>query len=103
MFSHEGVGGMLMWNFGKEGQHEIVNPATIEPNAAGQVYLRLYHQEWRTKEMLEGSNGNFQFRGFKGAYNLKLREGNKLLKEWNMELEKDTTSCVTVGKGAKCP
>lgn len=102
MFSHEGVGGMLMWHFGKEGRHNIVNPVTMEPNAAGQAYLRLYHQEWRTKEVLESSNGNFDFRGFMGTYNLKLWEDNKLLKDWNMDIEKDTTACVTVGGGAKC-
>ena len=44
MFGHEGVGGFLMWNFENEvccgTESNIVNPETLEPNSAGEKYLK---------------------------------------------------------------
>ena len=44
MFSHEGVGGILMWNFDNEvccgTDSNVVDSETLEPNLAGETYLR---------------------------------------------------------------
>ena len=59
--------------------------------------LRLYHEEWRTNEVLinQGRNdedelANFSFRGFKGDYNIKLFDGDNEVKQWSLNLDKDT-------------
>ena len=44
MFGHEGVGGILMWNFDSEDccgtESNIVDSETLEPNHAGKEYQR---------------------------------------------------------------
>ena len=59
--------------------------------------LRLYHEEWRTNESLvnqgtdnENELAAFSFRGFKGDYEIKLMDGNEVVKIWTANLANDT-------------
>ena len=99
-FSHEGVGGILMWGFWNKAHWKpdaaIVDGDDLVPNLAGEAYMRqefwnciilnyddyvgiyfyrLYHEEFRTNEVLTPNYQNddvvvFKFRGFKGTYNI---------------------------------
>ena len=44
MFGHEGVGGILMWNFDNKvccgTESNIVDSVSLEPNVAGDTYLK---------------------------------------------------------------
>ena len=46
MFGHEGVGGILMWNFDSKDccgtDSNVVDSETLEPNLAGETYLRYF-------------------------------------------------------------
>ena len=98
--SHEGVGGILMWGFWNKAHWKpdaaIVDGDDLVPNLAGEAYMRqefwnciilnyddyvgiyfyrLYHEEFRTNEVLTPNYQNddvvvFKFRGFKGTYNI---------------------------------
>ena len=67
-------------------------------------YYRLYHEEWRTEEMLEnqGTNSdddgfaNFNFRGFKGDYEIKLMDGDNEIKVWKKNLENDANWILSI-------
>ena len=97
-FSHEGVGGILMWGFWNKAHWKpdaaIVDGDDLVPNLAGEAYMRqefwnciilnyddyvpyfyrLYHEEFRTNEVLSpiinGKDLVFEFRGFQGTYNI---------------------------------
>ena len=63
----------------------------------------MYHDEWRTNEELidEGTNNedeiaNFSFRGFKGDYEIKLFDGEDVIKQWTMNLDEDTEWILTL-------
>ena len=98
--SHEGVGGILMWGFWNKAHWKpdaaIVDGDDLVPNLAGEAYMRqefwnciilnyddyvgiyfyrLYHEEFRTNEVLTPNYQNddvvvYKFRGFKGTYNI---------------------------------
>ena len=67
------------------------------------IHFRLYHEEWRTSEVLvdQGKNSdnelvNFSFRGFKGDYSITLMQGDEELQSWDMNLETDTEWILSV-------
>ena len=40
MFSHEGIGVFMMWHFANNLDSDILDTDTLEPNLAGDAYLR---------------------------------------------------------------
>ena len=67
MFSHQAVEGIMMWNL------NIISEETGQPNKAGEEYMRLYHEEWRSNNLLTPEEeGGFYYRGFMGNYTLRL-------------------------------
>ena len=59
--------------------------------------FRLYHNEWRTEETLDNEIvdsgdgfASFNFRGFKGKYELKLMDGKNEIKTWRRNLKTDS-------------
>ena len=59
--------------------------------------FRLYHEEWRTNEVLEDQGtdneeelATFGFRGFKGDYEIRLMDGENELKSWTRNLDDNT-------------
>ncbi len=54
-FSHEGVGGILMWGFWDKAHWRpnaaIVNGDNLTPNAAGAAYIKLFHETLRFKKI----------------------------------------------------
>ena len=65
--------------------------------------LRLYHEEWRTKEVLENEGtesedeiATFSFRGFKGDYEIKLMGSTTEIGSWTMNLNHDTEWVLTI-------
>jgi hypothetical protein len=51
IFSHEGVGGILMWGFWDKAHWRptaaIVNGDNLTPNAAGAAYIKLFQETLR--------------------------------------------------------
>lgn len=80
-FSHPGIKGILQWGFWDQ-QHwqpcaAIATGDDVHPNEAGVAYQNIFHEFIRTKMILDpvevqGSEALFQFRGFKGTYEVAL-------------------------------
>lgn len=76
IMSHEGVGGILMWGFWDKAHYRpssaIVNGDNFQVNKAGEAYIRLYHETFRTKAViipkLNKHGALVHFRGFQGEY-----------------------------------
>jgi len=97
MFSLESINGFLMWHFSNGKDSNIVDTDTFTTNLAGEKYISLYHEEWRTNATLEDQGteneneiATFSFRGFKGDYNIKLMDGDNELKSWTLNLDEDS-------------
>ena len=65
--------------------------------------LILYHEEWRTEEVLENEGteneeefATFSFRGFKGDYKMKLMDSTTEIGSWTMNLNHDTEWVFTI-------
>jgi len=94
MFSLEPIKGIVMWGFKKDFGSLVDD--NIVPNLAGETYTRLYHDEWRTNLVLDGSGGDFDFRGFDGDYAISILNGEGVLVE-NFEfsvIEDTNVVCV---------
>lgn len=74
MFSLEGIEGIMMWGFMKE-FGSLVDADSV-PNKAGEAYINLYHNEWRTNLVLPAEGTELNFRGFRGDYELAIIEGS---------------------------
>ena len=59
------------------------------PNKAGESYQRLYHEEWRSSQMIQATTEGNGFRGFLGDYSLKLIKGSDVLVEMEFTLDAD--------------
>ena len=67
-----------MWGFWDKAHWKpdaaIVNGDNFEINKAGEAYIRLFHEKFRTNQILEpvinGDELQFEFRGFKGTYEI---------------------------------
>merc|ERR1719186_516481 len=97
-FSHPSVHGILMWGFWDKAHWRpgaaIVNGDDLTPNLAGEAYLRLMHEEWRSTEVLHPSPSRggqvvFQDRIFMGDFNIKLLDGTEVLKEDHIAVDED--------------
>ena len=80
VFSHPAVEGITLWGFW-EGVHSAPLPALYRRDwsrkPAAAVLERLLLKEWRTElSGLSGGNGEFQGRGFYGAYEIAASAGN---------------------------
>ena len=89
MFSHPAVAGILSWRTN-------TLEADNTPNKAGQAYINLYHQEWRSDQVLRPAQSNTAaFRGFRGGYEVRIKRGDQVLAEMEFTLEGDRTfDCV---------
>ena len=102
-FSHPGVRGILMWGFWDRVNNRpdscLVEGEGLKPNLAGEAYLGLYHREWRTKGLAEGSKGIFQVRGFLGSYKLRVVGQEE---EWLVEVNREGGQICIPLQGAAC-
>ena len=74
----------------------------LQPNAAGDVYLRLYKDTWRTEVTLNVTDSPVSIRGFKGDYTINVKQNDVLLKTKMFTLGssgKDVTIDLSVGSG----
>ena len=70
----QAIEGILMWRL------NILDELTNEPNKAGEEYMRLVNEEWRSSQLVAPTYpgedmATFAFRGFKGQYRLALLVG----------------------------
>jgi hypothetical protein len=70
-------------------QLNILDETTKLPNKAGETYQRLYHQEWRSSQVIQAAADGNTFRGFLGDYSIKLLQGSVLLSEMEFTLDTD--------------
>ena len=89
MFSHEAVAGILSW------RTDTLDTENC-PNKAGQAYINLYHQEWRSDLVLRPAQSNTAaFRGFHGQYEVRIKRGDLVLASLDFTLQADTSfDCV---------
>ena len=99
-----------MWQFQQTGNHEgssLVND-DMSPNKAGEAYQRLYHQEWRSSQVLDPTftsegQADFAFRGFKGKYDFKLIKDGETIYFGEYELLDDADlMCIYLGDFFQC-
>ena len=67
------------------------------PNKAGQAYIKLYQEEWRSSQVLLPTDPTtLAFRGFKGDYTVKIKQKEQELSEIQFKLEDDVSfDCVS--------
>ena len=89
MFSHQAVAGILSWK-----TNTLSSDNT--PNKAGQAYINLYHQEWRSDLVLRPTQTDTAaFRGFRGGYMVRIKRGDQLMAQIQFYLEEDISfECV---------
>ena len=85
----QAIGGILSWTL------NTLEP-DYSPNKAGQAYVELYQQEWRTKLVLTPQTAAAAtFRGFQGQYQVNIKKGQQTLGRFSFELEGDMSfECV---------
>jgi len=96
MFSLEEVHGVMMWGFWDQAHWRpdaaIVNGDDMEPNAAGEAYMRLIHSEWNSGDILDhGGDLVFKKRVFQGDYVIKVLNGEEILGEKEVSVTEDAT------------
>ena len=79
----QAVHGILMWHL------NILDENTSLPNKAGDKYLQLYKEEWRSSQTCQGSSTGTRFRGFLGDYSMKVLHGSEVLSELEFTLDED--------------
>ena len=68
----------------------ILDDDTNLPNKAGEVYERLYHDEWRTNYLVPATlQMTVSARGFLGDYRIRLIQGSEVLSELEFTLDQD--------------
>ena len=69
---------------------------TSSPNKAGEAYINLYNEEWRSSQnLLPDSSGFVDFRGFLGDYNILIRKNDQILSDLQFSLDQDITfDCI---------
>ena len=89
MFSHPAVEGILSWRTN-------TLEADNTPNKAGQAYINLYHQEWRSDQVLRPTQSDSAvFRGFRGGHEMRIKRGDQVLAKMEFTLDGDRTfDCV---------
>ena len=62
----------------------------LEPNAAGEAYLRLIHSEWNSGDILDQEEPlKFKKRVFKGDYIVRVINGGEVLAEVEISVDED--------------
>ena len=89
MFSHQAVAGILSW------KTNILDTEN-SPNKAGQAYINLYHQEWRSDLVVRPTlSDTVAFRGFQGQYEVRIKRDDLVLARLEFTLEGDRSfDCV---------
>ena len=68
----------------------ILDDDTDLPNKAGEVYERLYHDEWRTNHLVPATlQMTVSVRGFLGDYRIRLIQGSEVISELEFTLDQD--------------
>ena len=68
----------------------ILDDDTNLPNKAGEVYERLYHDEWRTNHLVPATlQMTVTVRGFLGDYRIRIIQGSEVLSELEFTLDQD--------------
>ena len=68
----------------------ILDDDTNLPNKAGEVYERLYHDEWRTNHLVPATlQMTVSVRGFLGDYRIRIIQGSEVLSELEFTLYQD--------------
>ena len=69
---------------------------TGTPNKAGEAYMKLYNEEWRSTQNIQLENTDFvDFRGFLGDYSILIRRNDQILEDFQFSLNHDITfDCV---------
>ena len=68
----------------------MLDDDTNQPNKAGEVYERLYHEEWRTNMLVPTTYGSrVTVRGFLGEYRVRILQGSEVLTELEFTLDQD--------------
>ena len=67
------------------------------PNKAGQAYVKLYQEEWRSSQtLIPTDSSRVEFRGFLGDYIVKIKRGNQELAEVQFRLDDDISfDCIS--------
>ena len=61
------------------------------PNKAGEAYIKLYHDDWRTSIVIFPTNSNsVDFRGFHGDYDIKIMKDWQVVSQLQFNLKDDT-------------
>ena len=108
--SIKGIFGIVAW---RQTTFDFVGKA---PNVAGEAYLRLYNDQWRTSgdmrflvKILYNSfpglvtpaeSGSVEIRGFKGDYSIQVRRGAEELAELAVSLTEDKEVTCAYQAGA---
>ena len=79
----QAVNGIIMWRL------NVLDELTDVPNKAGEAYKRLYHQEWRSSQVIQATAEGNTFRGFLGDYSIKILQGSVVLGEMEFTLDTD--------------
>lgn len=69
---------------------------TRRPNKAGEAYMKLYNEKWRSKETIQPHQSDYViFRGFDGTYKIQIMENQNILTELDISLtEPMSVDCV---------
>ncbi|XP_023333585.1 uncharacterized protein LOC111705317 isoform X2 [Eurytemora carolleeae] len=97
-WNEEGVEGIMMWGFQRDYFSLVENDLT--PNKAGEAYIRLFHEEWRSNMVVPGEQNQFDFRGFRGDYAISILSGDGVLvDDLRFTVDQDTELTCTLTNG----
>ena len=71
--------------------------ADLTPNKAGLAYINLYHEEWRSSQLLvPDQQTEAAFRGFRGDYSINIKKNGEVLTAIEFPLDGDVSfECVS--------
>jgi len=98
MFSQEGIFGIVAW------KPTTLNSPDYLPNKAGEAYMKLYHEEWRSSAVVVPSSSDVEtFRGFEGDYRITMKKNGDIVADFTFPLVGDSSmECVYVIDKVEC-
>ena len=72
-----------------------VDHVSETPNKAGDAYINLYHNDWRSSQTLQPTTAS-EFRGFMGDYNINIKKGGQTIETITFNLNQDTVIDCTL-------
>jgi len=98
MFSQEGIFGIVSW------KSTTLDSPDYLPNKAGEAYMKLYHEEWRSSAVVVPSSSNVEtFRGFEGDYRIVMKKDGDILADFTIPLVGDSSlECVYAIDKVEC-